>query len=252
MRTSAEHIRELVTRRDPAQSPSRKLPGVLSEAGGEGASRRRPWLRPPARAAAPTGTCSSRLRPAGRRGRGSPGGSRTTLLGAGGAGRRRRAQPRLSPTARNPSPALSRADLGRRCRRGSRHSLRPGSGRRGPRRKLRAEAEPRNGAPGEANGEDRRTDRRLCESARRGVGRPRGRGAKTRAPTTLVSGCARPGGPGAQDFVRRSRGPPTTPGLLPSPRPPTPVPCTWSLSPPSGTRSFGLRIDLPVLVPFNY
>lgn len=41
---------------------------------------------PPARAAVPSGTCSSRLRPAGRRGRGSPGGNRTTpLVGGGGA-----------------------------------------------------------------------------------------------------------------------------------------------------------------------
>lgn len=139
-----------------------------------------PRHRPPARAAAPSGTCSSRLRPAGRRGWGSPGGSPTTPLGVGGAGRLGRARPRLSPTARRPSPAFSRADLGRRCRRGSRHSLRPGCGRRGPRRKLRAEAESRDGAPGEANREDRRTDGRLGRSTRRGVVRSRGRGTKTR------------------------------------------------------------------------
>lgn len=224
MRTSAEHIRELATRPDPARSPSRKLPGVLSEAGGEGASRRRPWLRPPARAAAPTGTCSSRLRPAGRRGRGSPGGSRTTLLGAGGAGRRRRAQPRLSPTARNPSPALSRADLGRRCRRGSRHSLRPGSGRRGPRRKLRAEAEPRNGAPGEATGEDRRTDGRLCGSARRGVGRSRGRGAKTRGSSNFGIGLCSPRGAWCAGFRAEKSRSSDDPRSPPQPSPPHPRP----------------------------
>lgn len=144
---------------------------------------------PPARAAVPSGTCSSRLRPAGRRGRGSPGGSRTTPLGrGGGAWRPERAQPLLSPTARDPSSAFSRADLGRRCRRGSRHSLRPGSGRRGPRRKLRAEAESRDGSSGEANWEDRRTDGSLGRSARRGVVRCRGRGAKTQGSSNFGIG----------------------------------------------------------------
>lgn len=100
--------------------------------------------------------------------------------GWGVARRPERVQSLLSPTARDPSSAFSRADLGRRCRRGSRHSLRPGSGRRGPRRKLRAEAESRDGASGEANWEDRRTDGSLGRSARRGVARCRGRGAKTR------------------------------------------------------------------------
>lgn len=88
MRTSDKHTRKLATRRDPARSPSPQFPGVLREAGGEEASGRRPRLRPPARATAPSGKCSSRLRPAGRRGRGSPGGSRTTPPAVGASGGR--------------------------------------------------------------------------------------------------------------------------------------------------------------------
>lgn len=189
MRTSEKHIRKLATRRDPAPSPSRQLPGVLSEAGGEGASRRRPRLRPRPAPRCPLGrvvrACAQRAAEAGglRAEAGPP-----LLEGGGGAWRPERAQPLLSPTARDPSSAFSRADLGRRCRRGSRHSLRPGSGRRGPRRKLRAEAESRDGSSGEANWEDRRTDGSLGRSARRGVVRCRGRGAKTQGSSNFGIG----------------------------------------------------------------
>ncbi|XP_074171265.1 protein KRBA1 isoform X4 [Rhinolophus sinicus] len=117
-------------------------------------TRRPPGSRgpapPPARAAAPSGKCSVRLRPGGRRGRGSPGGSGTTRPGLRGAGRARaRSSPRV-PRTRASGPASCRTDLRWSGARGSRRSLRAGQQALGTAPEAGSRDCARDGAPGTA------------------------------------------------------------------------------------------------------